>query len=56
VKRFAMLIPIIASAIGIGLGLHNSKRLGALEGNMEELSNKHNNLVDFAQLTGDKID
>ncbi len=51
-----MLIPIIASAIGIGLGLHNSKRLGALEGNMEELSNKHNNLVDFAQLTGDKID
>ena len=56
VKRFAMLIPIIASAIGIGLGLHNSKRLGALEGNMEELSNKHNILVDFAQLTGDKID
>ena len=56
VKRFAILIPIIASAIGIGLGLHNSKRQGALEGNMEELSNKHNILVDFAQLTGDKID
>ncbi len=56
VKRFAILIPIIASAVGIGLGLHNSKHLGALEGNMEELSNKHNILVDFAHLTGDKID
>jgi hypothetical protein len=56
VKGFAILIPIIASAIGIGLGLHNSKRFGTLEGNMEELSNKHNILVDFAQLTGDKID
>ena len=56
VKSFAILIPIIASAIGIGLGFHNSKHQGALEGNMEELSNKHNILVDFAQLTGDKID
>jgi hypothetical protein len=56
VKRFAILIPIIALAIGIGQGLHNSKRQGALEGNKEELSNKHNILVDFAQLTGDKID
>ena len=55
-KGFAILIPIIASAIGIGLGLHNSKHLGALEGNMEELSNKHSILVNFAQLTGDKID
>jgi hypothetical protein len=56
VKWFASLIPIIASAIGIGLGFHNSKRLGTLEGNMAELSDKHNILVDFAQLTGDKID
>jgi hypothetical protein len=56
VKRYAILIPIIASAIGIGLGLHNNKCQDAFEGNMKELSNKHNILVNFAQLTGDKID
>jgi len=43
VKRFAILIPIIVSAIGISLGLYNSKCLGALEGNTEALSNKHKN-------------
>ena len=56
VKGVDILIPIIASDIGIGLGFHNSKRFGTLEGNMEELSNKHNILVNFAQLIGDKID